>query len=29
LQRILRDAPADPGLLDDLAAVRGEEIDDD
>jgi antitoxin (DNA-binding transcriptional repressor) of toxin-antitoxin stability system len=29
LQRILHDAPADPGLLDDLAAVRGEEIDDD
>jgi prevent-host-death family protein len=28
LRRILRDAPADPGLLDDLADVRGMEIDE-
>jgi prevent-host-death family protein len=27
LRRILRDAPADAGLLDDLADVRGEELD--
>jgi hypothetical protein len=26
---VLRDAPADPGLLDDLADVRELEIDDD
>ena len=29
LRRILNDAPADPGLLDDLADVRGDELDDD
>jgi antitoxin (DNA-binding transcriptional repressor) of toxin-antitoxin stability system len=28
LRRILRDAPADPDLLDDLAEVRGVELDD-
>jgi len=28
LRRIVREAPADPGLLDDLAEVRGAEIDD-
>jgi antitoxin (DNA-binding transcriptional repressor) of toxin-antitoxin stability system len=28
LRRIVRDAPADPGLLDDLADVRGAELDD-
>jgi antitoxin (DNA-binding transcriptional repressor) of toxin-antitoxin stability system len=28
LRRILRDAPADPGLLDDLADIRGAELDD-
>ena len=28
LQRILRGAPADPGLLGDIADVRGEEIAD-
>lgn len=28
LRRIVREAPADPGLLDDLADVRGAEIDD-
>jgi antitoxin (DNA-binding transcriptional repressor) of toxin-antitoxin stability system len=28
LRRIRREAPADPGLLDDLAEVRGAEIDD-
>jgi prevent-host-death family protein len=28
LRRILHDAPADRGLLDDLAAVRGAEFDD-
>jgi antitoxin (DNA-binding transcriptional repressor) of toxin-antitoxin stability system len=28
LRRILREAPADPGLLDDLADVRGAELDD-
>jgi prevent-host-death family protein len=28
LRRILRDAPADPGLLDDLADVREAELDD-
>lgn len=27
LRRIVRDAPADAGLLDDLADVRGEELD--
>jgi len=27
LHRILRDAPADAGLLDDLADVRGAEVD--
>ncbi len=29
LRRIVGDAPADPGLLDDLADVRGDELDDD
>lgn len=29
LRRIVRDAPADPDLLDDLAEVRGAELDDD
>jgi len=28
LRRIVREAPADPGLLDDLAAVRGAVLDD-
>lgn len=28
LRRIVRDAPADPGLLDDLADIRGAELDD-
>jgi len=28
LRRVLRDAPADPGLLDDLDDVRGAELDD-
>jgi antitoxin (DNA-binding transcriptional repressor) of toxin-antitoxin stability system len=28
LRRIVGDAPADPGLLDDLADVRGDELDD-
>ena len=28
LRRIVRDAPADPDLLDDLAEVRGIELDD-
>jgi antitoxin (DNA-binding transcriptional repressor) of toxin-antitoxin stability system len=28
LRRIIREAAADPGLLDDLADVRGDEIDD-
>lgn len=28
LRRIIQEAPADPGLLDDLADVRGAEIDD-
>jgi antitoxin (DNA-binding transcriptional repressor) of toxin-antitoxin stability system len=28
LRRIVREAAADPGLLDDLADVRGDEIDD-
>ncbi|HEX5982926.1 MAG TPA: hypothetical protein VFY69_01845 [Solirubrobacterales bacterium] len=28
LRRILREAPADPGLLDDLADVRRAELDD-
>jgi antitoxin (DNA-binding transcriptional repressor) of toxin-antitoxin stability system len=28
LRRVLREAPADPGLLDDLADVRGAELDD-
>jgi antitoxin (DNA-binding transcriptional repressor) of toxin-antitoxin stability system len=28
LRRIAREAPADAGLLDDLADVRGDEIDD-
>lgn len=27
LRRIVHEAPADPGLLDDLADVRGAEID--
>ena len=29
LRRILREAPADATLLDDLADVRGDEIEDD
>jgi len=29
LRRIVGDAPADPGLLDDLADVRGDELADD
>ena len=29
LRRIVGDAPADPGLLDDLADVRGDELDDE
>ena len=28
LRRIIQEAPADPGLLDDLADVRSAEIDD-
>lgn len=28
LRRIVSEAPADPGLLDDLADVRGDELDD-
>lgn len=28
LRRIVQEAPADPGLLDDLADVRGAELDD-
>jgi hypothetical protein len=28
LRRIVREAPADQGLLEDLADVRGAEIDD-
>jgi antitoxin (DNA-binding transcriptional repressor) of toxin-antitoxin stability system len=28
LRRIVREAPSDPGLLDDLADVRGAELDD-
>ena len=28
LRRIVQDAPADPALLDDLADVRGAELDD-
>jgi antitoxin (DNA-binding transcriptional repressor) of toxin-antitoxin stability system len=28
LRRIVREAPADPTLLDDLADVRGAELDD-
>ena len=28
LRRVLREAPADPGLLDDLAEVRRAEIED-
>jgi antitoxin (DNA-binding transcriptional repressor) of toxin-antitoxin stability system len=28
LRRILRDAPADRGLLDDLAEIRAAELDD-
>ncbi|MDQ3724394.1 MAG: prevent-host-death family protein [Actinomycetota bacterium] len=28
LRRVLREAPSDPGLLDDLADVRGSELDD-
>jgi antitoxin (DNA-binding transcriptional repressor) of toxin-antitoxin stability system len=28
LRRITREAPADPGLLDDLEDVRGAELDD-
>lgn len=28
LRRILREAPADPALLDDLADIRGAELDD-
>lgn len=28
LRRIVRDAPADPGLLDDLADIRGAELND-
>jgi antitoxin (DNA-binding transcriptional repressor) of toxin-antitoxin stability system len=29
LRRIVRDAPADPGLLVDLADIRDAELDDD
>jgi antitoxin (DNA-binding transcriptional repressor) of toxin-antitoxin stability system len=29
LRRIVREASADPGLLDDLADIRGDELDDD
>ena len=28
LRRIMREAPSDPGLLDDLAEVRGAGLDD-
>lgn len=28
LRRIVHEAPADPGLLDDLSDVRGAELDD-
>jgi antitoxin (DNA-binding transcriptional repressor) of toxin-antitoxin stability system len=28
LRRIVREAPADPGLLEDLAEIRGDEIND-
>lgn len=28
LRRIVREAPADPGLLDDLDEVRGAEVED-
>ena len=28
LRRIVREAPADPGLLSDLAEIRGAELDD-
>jgi prevent-host-death family protein len=28
LRRIVREAPADPGLLDDLAEIRDAELDD-
>ncbi|HEX6205128.1 MAG TPA: hypothetical protein VFZ29_04915 [Solirubrobacterales bacterium] len=28
LRRVIREAPADPGLLDDLADVRSAELDD-
>jgi antitoxin (DNA-binding transcriptional repressor) of toxin-antitoxin stability system len=28
MRRIVEEAPADPGLLDDLADVRGAELDD-
>jgi antitoxin (DNA-binding transcriptional repressor) of toxin-antitoxin stability system len=28
LRRVLREAPSDPSLLDDLADVRGSELDD-
>lgn len=28
LRRIVLEAPADPGMLDDLADVRGDELDD-
>jgi antitoxin (DNA-binding transcriptional repressor) of toxin-antitoxin stability system len=28
LRRIVRDAPADPGLFDDLADIRGAELGD-
>jgi len=28
LRRIVRESPADPGLLDDLADVRGAELDE-
>jgi antitoxin (DNA-binding transcriptional repressor) of toxin-antitoxin stability system len=29
LRRIIGDAPADPGLLEDLADARGDELEDD
>jgi antitoxin (DNA-binding transcriptional repressor) of toxin-antitoxin stability system len=28
LRRIVRETPADPGLLDDLVEIRGSELDD-
>jgi antitoxin (DNA-binding transcriptional repressor) of toxin-antitoxin stability system len=28
LRRIVREAPSDPGLLDDLAEIRGAELDE-